>query len=222
MALLLTSDAASYAQLPSFEDATKAFAALTSREELLGACEALVRLHGLGNLVGIDIKHKHFDLPTGTVLVERQYVAEASAVMKPEASSDIVGAITPTAFFFSGGCWQPHEYVLDSPEATTALATVLAAPDFLEALADLLRGHAAAGYLGFHLLHRGFLGGSTVETPGVAPHELLLRPYTEQLRDELQRNPKDIQQVAWAWGSKGPIGHHCLVCYHCQHCTAHR
>ena len=222
MALVLTSDAASYAQLPIFEDATEAFAASTSREALLGGCEDLVRSHGLCDVVGVDIKHKHFDLPAGTLLLERQNVADASAVMKPEASSDTVGTLTPCAFFFSEGRWQPHEYVLDSPEAEAALATVLAAPNFLDALADLLRGHAAVGYLGFHLLHRGFLGGSIVETPGVAPHELLLRPYTEQLRKELQCNPKDMQQVAWAWGSKGPIGHHCIVCRTCQHCTAHR
>ena len=222
MALVLTADASSYARLPIFEDAIEAFAALTTREALLSSCEALVRSHGLGDVVGVDVKHKHFDLPTGTLLVERQNVSDASAVMKPEASSDVVGTLTPCAFFFSEGGWQPHEYVLDSREAEVALETVLAAPNFLDALADLLCGHAAARYLGFHLLHRGFLGGATIETPGKAPHELLLRPDTEKLRKELLRNPKDVQQVAWAWGSKGPIGHHCIVCRHCQHCIAHR
>jgi hypothetical protein len=222
MTLVLTADASSYAQLPIFEDAIEAFAALTSREALLSGCETLVRVHGLGDIVGVDIKHKHFDLPTGALLVERQNIAGLSAVMKPETTSDAIGTLTPCAFFFSDARWQPHEYVLDSPEAEVALEKVLAAPNFLDALADLLRGHAAAGYLGFHFLHRGFLGSSTIETPGESPHELLLRPDTEELRKELLCNPKDVQQVAWAWGSKGPIGHHCIVCRQCQHCIAHR
>ena len=137
MALVLTADASSYARLPIFEDAIEAFAALTTREALLSSCEALVRSHGLGDVVGVDVKHKHFDLPTGTLLVERQNVSDASAVMKPEASSDVVGTLTPCAFFFSEGGWQPHEYVLDSREAEVALET--------RAFAAARHGKAAQG-----------------------------------------------------------------------------
>ena len=223
MALVARSDAVMYSRLLDFEEATEAFAAAKDNAALLESCEALVRAHGLQDAVGVDVKHKHFDLPPQTLLVERQDVAAKCAVMQPlvvEAAER--GRLTPAAFFFAEGLWVPHEFVLDSQEAETALRAVLAAPKFLRELAELLEGRGAARFLGFYLLHRGFLGGSTVETPGAEDHELLLRPYSAELRAELESRPSEIQQVAWAWSSRGPIGHNCWICKHCQHCASHR
>jgi hypothetical protein len=224
MALAVHSDAVMYSRLLDFEDATAAFVEAHDRDDLLASCEALVRTHGLQEAVGVDVKHKHFELPPRTLLVERQDVAAECAWMQPMPEEEAIDGrrLTPAAFFFAEGTWVPHEFVLDSEEAEAALRAVLATPDFTLDLAALLEGHGAAKFFGFHLLHRGFLGRSTVETPGAAPHELLLRPYTAALRAELASRPSEVQQVAWAWSTHGPIGHNCWICKHCQHCASHR
>jgi hypothetical protein len=217
-----------YARLLDFEVATEIFyseLAADRRLGLLRRCETIIRQHGLQDVVGIELAHKHFDLPDGTVLVERQDVAGLSATMKPEAvgsSSDL----TPFAFFYAGG-WIPHEYVADCPLAEQRLLQVKARPGFLEELGAALAEEPddVTRFLGFVVLHRDFLESDvgTIETAGDGPHELKVQPYTEDVKAKISKSSTTQSKVvAWSWTSNGPKTHNCLICCHHQSCIAHR
>eukprot|EP00971_Amphidinium_carterae_P052069 1024996-Amphidinium_carterae.1 len=61
-----------YNALPSFEEATEKFYGFADerREFLLAGAMKIVGRHGLQEIVGIDIKHKHFEMPIDHCLLE--------------------------------------------------------------------------------------------------------------------------------------------------------
>jgi hypothetical protein len=222
---------AEYARLLDFEVVTRIFYSELASDRRLGLlhrCETIIRQHGLEDVVGIELAHKHFDLPDGTLLVERQNVAGPSATMKPEpaAAGGSSGSLTPFAFFYAGGGWIPHEYVADCPLAEQRLALVQAKPGFLEELGATLAEEPGdvTRFLGFVVLHRDFLESDvgTIETAGDEPHELKLQPYTEEIKAKISESGTKSEVVAWSWTSNGPKTHACIICCHHQSCIAHR
>ena len=215
-----------YSRLFVFEEAIEKYDEIPKlrREELLTRCRGVIERHSLSDVVGVDIKHVHFPFPAGTVLVERQDVAGLRSVMKPEAVSEIA-SLTPFAFVLVDGAWVPYEFVVDCPMAALRLDEVAKKGDFLLELRGLLEEDPdVARVLGFHVLHRDFLdelGDGTVETPGAAPDELLLRGCTPELRREMQQGDR-TRQVLWSWSStRGPKRHDCYWCQHNSTCSSH-
>jgi hypothetical protein len=207
------------ARLLDFEVATELFyseLATDRRLGLLRRCETIIRQHGLQDVVGIELAHKHFDLPDDTVLVERQDVAGLSATMKPEAAGS-GSDLTPFAFFYAARGWIPHEYVADCPLAEQRLLQVKAKPGFLEELGAALAEEPGdvTRFLGFVVRHRDFLESDvgTIETAGDGPHELKVQPYTEDMKAKISKSATaESKAVAWSWTSNGPKTHHCFNC----------
>jgi len=220
-----------YSSLPSFEDATCQFFSkgAPEREQVLRECKELVCAHQLQNIVGVDIKHKHYDMPQGHLLCEKQNVELKQSVMAPIVPEEITGGLTPFAFAFSDGKWLPYEFVSNCKEAREHLGALLSKPDFLEGMSTILLKHGLTDVLGFHVLHRGYLvedARGTIETPGAGEHELLIRPYSEDLVEEFAGS--ESHPVMWHWGvdEMRPKTHGCSrhnickahgqVCYHCN------
>jgi hypothetical protein len=211
-------------RLPTFEAATELFHDVfdeARQKAILRRCEEVVSASGLGDIIGVDIKHSHFHVQPDHAIVERQF--DDHAVMKPEPLA-LAGAGTPCTFALVDGKWLPYEFVLDCPHAEEQLAEVLAKPSFAEELSRVLVEEGVDGLLGFHVLHREFLedpdGHGIAETSGERPNELLLRANTEEVRvgqKGLSRN------VMWIWGSR-PRQYTCddhgrSYCYY--HCSGY-
>lgn len=215
-----------FQQLPAFEDATERFDDMPAehRRFVLDRCGEVIMKHGLENLVGIDLKHRHFDLDEGTVLVETQVHEDHRSVMKPISRASLEMGATPFSFMLDQGTWTPYEFVVQSPEAIAGLTAVLAKPGFLSELKDVLVKYGVEKMLGFHVLHRDFLeykAEGTVETPGDGPKELLIRQLTSDLRAELAGF--DSHEVMWTWAiSTGSIiCVACLCAIHPKICINH-
>lgn len=243
-----------YRHLPSFEAAVEKFDGLDieQRETILKDSRNILLRHALEPFIGIDIKHKHFDIPPDHWLVEQRQVDGGSSIMSPKPSVDLPTNTTPCSFVLIGDTWVPYEFVIDSEAAQQGLAAVTSAPDFLSELARLVSHYGVQDILGFNLLHRDHLGGAdkgVIETPGQHEFELLLRPYSDSLAMELDGEPS--HQVMWSWNQSPRImrkpnilpgldvpsckpgvciGHpsfcawHPQVCaYHCRaHCKRHK
>lgn len=229
MALVLGPADSVYSQLPSFEMAVDKFNAQLSsalREEVLLSCKDLLFKHGLEDTVGIDLKHTHFGMPDGHVLAEVQEHSKLESRMWPQAFDP---SLTPFAWAWIDGIWQPYEFVANCDEAKLGLVELQQKPDFLLELAAVLSESNVQDILGFHVLHRTFLSGQggTMETPGEHPDELLLRPNTPELQRELSEAEEQTQKVMWTWGkgtcADGNCTFHGGTSNSCSsHCKGHR
>jgi hypothetical protein len=225
MAVLLTgsADVADVQRIPTFDAATSKFFGLPTadRDAILGTCQTIVQEFGLEEIIAIDLKHKHFDMPCGYAICEEQFKDEKKSIMKPTLLEKLDIQPTPFAFILIDGQWKPYEFVMDCPSACDGLASVSEQPAFLAKLSAFLEENALDDVLGIHVLHREHLGGEargTVETPGDTEEQLLLRPYTEDMFAKLVG--KGGKQVMWSWcNRKSPMGHLCFGCTH--NCTNH-
>lgn len=216
-----------YEKLPDYDDATSIFYGISEnrRQTILHELEVAVKAWQLEETVAIDIKHKHFEMPPGCVLVEEQRIQEQCSVMKPALPHEFHTLVTPFAFFFDDGTWKPYEFVVDCLSAEVGLKDLCDKKGFLEEMTQILKKHELESILGFHLIHRDHLGEEargTIETEGDNEEELLLRPYTEELYRELVGS--NGNQVMWSWcQTKSPIGHVCFSCSHTcnSHCNSH-
>eukprot|EP00971_Amphidinium_carterae_P314244 6246418-Amphidinium_carterae.1 len=68
----------------------------------------IVGRHGLQEIVGIDIKHKHFEMPIDHCLLEVQDVQARESFMKPALHT--VPKV-PFAYKLAGDSWVPYEFV---------------------------------------------------------------------------------------------------------------
>lgn len=214
-------DSSVYESLPSFEDATEKFSALPAgtHDTLMRNFHTTLQEFGLQDTVGIDIKHKHFNIPDGHVLCEEQFYNEEKSIMKP-ASIDKINAMVPFNFALRDGKWKPYEFVVNSTSAAERLGKVAMAEGFLVKMAEILDSAGLSEVLGFQVINRDHLpSAGTVETPGEGENELLIRPNTEDLLGD----KNDTKQVMWAFGKGGIMGfctaHYADCAAHCvRHC----
>lgn len=225
-----------YQQLPTYEAATEKFYGLSDleRDSILAQLEALLNKHGLVQVVGVTIKHRHFTMPPGQVLLESQNAQAKESVMRPQSTSV---PMIPFSFSLVDDQWMPFEFVEEGcKSAATGLEKVLGCPGFLEEYTQALLVSGVEDILGFQVLHRQHLGGEahgTLETPGRAANELLIRPYTTKLQNSCAKDSSDRRQVGWSFTPKtvsglidGLIcgvhwcqGHRCGS--HCRDCSDH-
>lgn len=215
--------------LDNFEAATDKFFGMpeADREQILGACKDHILAHGLQDIVAIDLKHRHFAMPEGKILCEEINIETMRSVMKPTSPDQLSNSPTPFAFKCSDGVWLPYEFVSNSSVAADRLEAVSQNAGFADGLADILTTAGMEDVLGFHVLHRDDLSKEargTIETPGDSDHELLIRPYSEDLYQELSHSESGFHShpVMWFWPAqaKGPKTHGCIMCY-CNHCSSH-
>lgn len=217
--------------LADYEQATDEWFGMDQckRDTLLSEIKTILERFDLQDHVGIDLKHKHFNMPAGHVLVE-QCKHDCSIMQpKPLPSDGEAHGLTPFSFILDGIRWLPYEFVECSNQAIEGLQKVEeAGHEFLGELAAVLLRNRLEQVLGFHIFHREHLLGAphgTVETPGSVPNQLLIRPYSADLKAELRQQAEFHEHpVMWMWPTayKGaPITHHCGICFRCTHCGSH-
>lgn len=209
-------DSSVYESIPSFEAATGKFFALPAgtRDPLMRNLLAMLQEFGLQDIVGIDIKHKHFNMPEGHVLCEEQWLSEAKSIMKP-ARLDNISAMVPFNFALRDGKWKPYEFVVNAASAAERLEKVARHDGFLRRIADMVESAGLSDVLGFQVINRDHMPSSSgsLETPGEGENELLIRPDTEDMIGD----KNDTKQVMWR--GKGILG----LCRHGGgvNCRAH-
>jgi len=204
-----------YARLPEYDYATDKFflgLAADNRMGVLQEVRELIERHGLEEVVAVDLKHRHFQMPSGHVLLEERHIEAQESVMK---AAPFTVPMIPFAFVLSDGAWKPYEFVhVECESAVHGLELVRNNLDFLGEMRSLLMKHGLEDILGIHILHREHLGlgtHGTIETPGRAGDELLLRPYTEERFQTLTKGSKEgdkTYHVMWSWCA---CGKHLLV-----------
>jgi len=191
-------DVSVYESIPSFGDATTKFFGLPegTRTSLFNDFRTMVDKFDLQDIVGIDIKHKHFNMPDGHVLCEEPFFTEGKSIMKPE-SLDNMSAMVPFNFALRNGTWKPYEFVKKSASAVERLEKVAANSHFLSDMADMIQHSGLSDVLGFQVMNRDHLPPSngSVETPGEGENELLIRSGTGDLPHDMN----DTKQVMWSF-----------------------
>ena len=227
--LMLKPDDSVYQRLPTYDIATEKFYGMpaSEQEEILLKLRALVTRYELEQVVGVDIKHRHFEMLPRHVLLESQRVEAKESVMRPAAMSE---PMTPFSFVLMDGKWMPYEFVEEHcHSAQLGLTKVARCGGFLQELSHYLAARGLEDVFGFHVLHREHLSGEargTLETPGRSENELLIRPYSTDLLKSLDAS--DNRQVMWAWSTGlSPVAGICAmsctnICSHCgSHCKSH-
>ncbi|CAE7367667.1 unnamed protein product [Symbiodinium microadriaticum] len=165
-------------RLPTYDIATEKFYGMpaSEQEEILLQLRALVTRYELEQVVGVDIKHRHFEMLPRHVLLESQRVEAKESVMRPAAMSE---PMTPFSFVLMDGKWMPYEFVEEHcHSAQLGLTKVARCGGFLQELSHYLAARGLEDVFGFHVLHREHLSGEargTLETPGRSENELLIR-----------------------------------------------
>jgi len=129
-----------YASLPG----VKAVHGLFSRHvDVVNATRELMLLHDVANKFVLFALHKHFEVPTGCVLLQQRVMLPDNSlgeVVHPVPADFVVTHnAQPVAFFVSGNKLQPYKYACDAgptPDYSTASS-------FLEDFIALLRAHSA-------------------------------------------------------------------------------
>ena len=97
-----------YEELHTFDDATARFCGLPRDKQRDSPQElrALVMRYVLAQIVGVDIKHRHFTMGPGQVLLEKQDMQATGSVMRASPASE---SMVPFSFvllsdWLASGC----------------------------------------------------------------------------------------------------------------------
>lgn len=103
-----TYDSTAFHSISSLHDANKHFRDKNGLSFVETKLKSLILQHGVANLFGVALVHRHFDLEEGTVLVEKDMV---TAPWKCDSSfTKHGGRIIPTSWFWMGGRPHPYEF----------------------------------------------------------------------------------------------------------------
>lgn len=108
MSLSGTYDAIAFHSISSLHDADKHFRGKNGRSFVETKLKSLILQHGVANLFGVALVHRHFDLEEGTILVEKDMV---TAPWKCDNSfAKHGGRIIPISWFCKDGRPCPYEF----------------------------------------------------------------------------------------------------------------
>ncbi|KAJ5394561.1 uncharacterized protein N7487_012202 [Penicillium crustosum] len=108
MNLFGTYDSTAFHGISSLHDANKHFRAKNGLSLVETKLKSLILQHGVANLFGVALVHRHFDLEEGTLLVEKDMV---TAPWKCDRSfTKHGGRIIPTSWFYQGDRLYPYEF----------------------------------------------------------------------------------------------------------------
>merc|ERR1712130_170576 len=97
-------------ELPSFEEATSKFDQLPRGkwQDFLTDASGVLSATNLTDVIGVGIKHRHFDMPENHILVAEQFADRSE--MSPKAQTHAFGAL-PISFGMHKGGLHAYEYV---------------------------------------------------------------------------------------------------------------
>ena len=96
-----------FTEISSLHDANAFFQRKDGLNIVEKIFKPIVLKHGVAHLFGVGLVHRHFDLPEGAILVEKDNMASP---WKCESDSKYGGKIVPTSWLSSGGKIYPYEF----------------------------------------------------------------------------------------------------------------
>ncbi|KAI1132210.1 hypothetical protein F5Y10DRAFT_261456 [Nemania abortiva] len=148
--------------------------------------------HGVENVFGLALLHKHFDMEPTEMLVE---FGNVSVPWDAECNKSEIHRITPTSWRFITGGIAPYEFTAGE---TTSLPGDQNYDEFTLELGNLLRDMHLDQLLGFRQI-----GKSTIESPAIM--EFTSGRANVTVPDALWAQNKDYAAVeaAWQFGKQG-------------------
>lgn len=144
-----TYDSTAFHSISSLHDANKHFRDNNGLSFVETKLKSLILQHGVANLFGVALVHRHFDLEEGTVLVEKDMV---TAPWKCDSSfTKHGGRIIPTSWFWKGGRSYPYEFAFFPYSKVTPPKLEEHAP-FVEAFFDAVKLHGLDNFIGLRRL----------------------------------------------------------------------
>ncbi|KAJ5117322.1 hypothetical protein N7448_010954 [Penicillium atrosanguineum] len=158
-----TYDSTAFHGILSLHDADKQFRSKSGLSFVQTKLKSLILQHGVANLFGVALVHRHFDLEEGTILVEKDMV---TAPWKCDNSfAKHGGKIIPISWLCKEGRPRPYEfgffsYSKEDPSGLEGHAS------FVEAFFDTINLHGLADSVGLRRLTGHESGGMLECTEG--------------------------------------------------------
>ncbi|KAJ5847274.1 hypothetical protein N7455_011231 [Penicillium solitum] len=144
-----TYDSTAFHSISSLHDANKHFRDNNGLSFVETKLKSLILQHGVANLFGVALVHRHFDLEEGTVLVEKDMV---TAPWSCDSSfTKHGGRIIPTVWFCKGDRLYPYEFGFFPYSKVTPPKLEEHAP-FVEAFFDAVKLHGLDNFIGLRRL----------------------------------------------------------------------
>jgi len=205
--MFLAYHTAVYNNLNHFDEAKMLLPSLEAGVAVLGT---IVEKHGLSKLVGAALLHKHFDLNSGEVLVER--ADGTMSEMAPREQSTT--ALLPYMWKYSSEGWYPLEFAEPNAMDAEKLQNLCSNVAFLAEIGEAIVRFQLEDKIGITIIHRehvSAIDGSTMELTDLESRKLTVLPASAVLPSEDHYSVKTV----WKFGNDQGED----VCHHCGHCT---
>lgn len=142
-------DPTAFHGISSLHDANKHFQSKNGLSLVETKLKSLILQHGVSNLFGVALVHRHFDLEDGTILVEKDMV---TAPWKYDDSfTKHGGRIVPISWFLKEG--RPYSYEFGFfPYSKTDPPKLEQHASFVEAFFDTVNLHGLDNFVGLRRL----------------------------------------------------------------------
>ncbi|KAJ5143702.1 uncharacterized protein N7515_002489 [Penicillium bovifimosum] len=142
-------DPTAFHGISSLHDAVEHFRSKNGHSFVETKLKSLILQHGVSDLFGVALVHRHFDLEEGTILVEKDMV---TAPWKCDNSfAKHGGRIVPISWFFKEGRPYPYEFGF-FPYSKTDPPKLEQHASFVEAFFDAVNLHGLDNFVGLRRL----------------------------------------------------------------------
>ncbi len=196
---------------------------LTKNRDLLPQIGAVICKHGLQDVIGVTLLHKHFNIFPGEVLIEK--VNDNTIQVSPNRV-DHETALVPYIWAFSENDltgerrWFPLEFTYKTNITAAGMADrICQQSQFLKDMADKLDEIGLAGVFGITTLHRDLVkaNGKDDITLETTDDEARILTIAVKSRDSV--NLTGATQTLWRFKENFEIDRYCGHCCHhyCDH-----
>lgn len=149
MDLSATYKLTSFHSILSLHDVDKHFRSKDGLSFVETKLKSLILQHGVANLFGVALVHRHFDLEEGTILMEKDMVTAPWTCDNSFVKHG--GRIVPISWFCKEGVLRPYEFGF-YPYSTTDPAELEGHSSFVEAFFDAVNLHGLSNSVGLRRL----------------------------------------------------------------------
>ncbi len=213
----------SYSALPAFDLARQV---VDRGQESVGSIGDVICAHGLHDILGVGLLHKHFEMNRTEALVRRG--ATDGTLARPEMAP--LHRLLPYVWKYderaSGGDWLPLEF-FDSADPAISNKVALASErislnsQFLQDAAAEMRSRKTSTIFGISILNSSFFQKTHdeifLETTDDTRRELTVRR-----RPSTEASSASVTQTQWSFGGDTEMtscSNHGSCSGHCGHCS---
>ena len=204
-------DSDAFHSISSLDNASQRFHESNGIDFVQIKLKSLILEHGVQDLFGVALVHRHFDLEEGTILVEKDMVTAPWRYNNSFAKFG--GTIVPNSWFCSEGTVQPYEFCF-VPSSKSRPAKLEEHSSFVKDFFETITSHRLGRFIGLRRL-------SGMESPEMLECtegnvnimfrsdevSLLISPLVRHLADVPRLTPSTFKTDARQCGSS-TVSHH--------------